>query len=424
MAQPTTPISPFQVNQSRRLFIQGDDWFVHHIRGTLKALDYLVYTPWNQYTVDASHQHVIIFSCNFNKPESVQNLAKSFAENYSPLAYKVIYVTEPTLLRREPLLFAAEIGARFTVHGHAQDEHLRQHMKSIMFQDAPQNSLLKLEEELYQGQRAGDRDSAQRVLQKLEKYNKNQEDVLRVLILTYEMLDKPKQVEFYLKKVLQLNPQSLWAANKLGRFYLKRQDVARGIEILERLSQFHELNSERYYTLGNAYLNCGETDQAKKAFHQGEKLTAGKDERFQEGLCKAQLMEGDKPGALALLKGKPLSNDTISFLNMRAIMAMRLKKADEGFRLYELALDGAKTNNLFSAKLYFNMGLAYARQKDLKKAQACLENSTQLGGSQFQRAKQPLEIVNKVMTKKTTLPELDVGFEEVGWERLDQLRQS
>lgn len=412
----TTPVSPYQVNQSRRLFIQGDDWFVHHIRQTLKSLDYLVYTPWNQYTVDAQHQHVIIFSCNFNKQESMQNLARSFEDSYSPLAYKIVYVTEPTLLRREPLLFAAEIGARFTVHGNAQDENLRQHIKSILFLDVPQASLLKLEEEIFQAQRKGDRDEVQRVLQKLERYNKNQEDVMRVLVLAHEVLDKPKQVEFYLKKILNLNPQSLWAANMLGRFYLRRQDVARGIEVLERLSQFHELNSERFYTLGNAYLNCGEGERAKEAFSKGEELTAGKDERFQEGQCKANLIEGGRQGALGILKGKPLSNDIISFLNMRAIMAMRLKRADEGFRLYQLAIDGAKGNQISEAKLYFNMGLAYARQKDLKKAQNCLQSSSQLGGHHFQRAQQPLEIVNKVIAKESLVSELDVGFEEVGGE--------
>lgn len=414
----TTPISPYQVNQSRRLFIQGDDWFVHHIRHTLKALDYLVYTPWNQYTVDAQHQHVIIFSCNFNKQESMQALARSFEESYSPLAYKIIYATEPTLLRREPLLFATEIGARFTVYGASQDENLRQHIKSILFLDAPQASLLKLEEEIIQAQRKGDREEVQRILQKLEKYNKSQEEVIRVLVLAFDVLDKPKQVEFYLKKILQLNPQSLWAANTLGRFYIQRQDVARGIEVLERLSQFHELNSERYFTLGNAYLNCGETDRAKDAFDKGEHLTAGKDERFQEGLSKVQLMEGARQGALGLLKGKSLSNDVISFLNMRAIMAMRLKREDEGFRLYQLAIDGAKGNQISEAKLYFNMGLAYARQNELKKAQSCLQSSRQLGGHQFQRAQQPLEIVNKVIAKESLVSELDVGFEEVGGERL------
>ena len=188
-----------------------------------------------------------------------------------------------------------------------------------------------------------------------------------------------------------------------GRFYLRNSRVAEGIEILKKLSRFHELNSERMLALGDAYLNVGRANEAADALSKGEKLTGGQDERFKDGLVKVDLLKGDMQAALAKIGKKYLSAPVLAFLNTRAVMAARAGMMDEGVKLYNEALAGCDpVDKVIVAKLWFNMGIAFVRARQLEKATDSLAKSVEIGGSDFDRAVNPLAVARQVLAKKSS----------------------
>jgi tetratricopeptide (TPR) repeat protein len=171
---------------------------------------------------------------------------------------------------------------------------------------------------------------------------------------------------------------------------------------LEKLSQFHDLNSERVLEIGNAYLGTGRFTKAERSYTIGAKMVGAQsnDTRFQEGLAKVKVAEGDVQSALAIL-GKPsLSEGVLGFINMRAVLSIKNGQVEDGIRFYQMALEGCRDDKIVRAKLYFNMGLAYSKLKNDESAVRSFERSLELGGTEFTRAKVPLEISMRAAARR------------------------
>jgi len=152
--------------------------------------------------------------------------------------------------------------------------------------------------------------------------------------------------------------------------------------------------------LGDAQVVAGRVDQAQATLEKTAALVGNDDIRVKEGMAKVKLAQKDLPGALTYLGAKEFSREMVSFLNMRAIMSIRLQKFDEGIEFYSYALHGSGPDNQLKAKLLFNMGLGFVRTGNLERATACLSESCTLGGPKFQRASGPLKKVALVMKNR------------------------
>ena len=231
------------------------------------------------------------------------------------------------------------------------------------------------------------------------------EESVRLLAIAFIDLHDFKKSEVYLRKLLNINPQNLWAANTLAKQYLRSGRAALGIEIMQKLSQFHDINCDRQLTLGRALLIAGDDQGAQTQFEKGAAASGGQDVRFGDGLAMVKVVQGDVKAASSFLDSKNLSTEVMSFLNLRAIMASKQNKYTDSLRYYEFALAGTGSNTDIQAKLKFNIGLAYVRMNELGKAQSFFQDSLKLGGKKFQRAKGPLDIVSNIIAKKSNLTE-------------------
>lgn len=411
--------SKFNINILREVFIIGENHHVSLIKKLLKGYYFLNLRDGKELGANRPDQHFVVFACDFTSPAKMQEVAKVFGAIESPSAYGLLYIVQPNELSREQLLFAQEVGIRYVAAGPGKNDELKEHLKRVCVETHQVGSLKAFEDEIDAAYRHNKFDDLQKTLEKLKALPES-EDGLRLMAVNAMYLNDLRRAEGYLRRLLMLNNQNLWAANTLGKLFLRSGKAAMGVEVLSKLSQFHELNSERCLMLGNAYAQTGDNDLAEANFKKGETLTQGADRRFKEGLAKVKLAERDYQGALSLLSSPILSEDVISFLNMRAIMAMRADRFDEAMEYYGYALKGAGEDKDVSAKLKFNMGLAYVKTMDLDKAQECFRDSCLLGGPRFQRAKGPLEIVVNAIKNKDKVkgkrPELIM--EDVEWETL------
>lgn len=413
--------SKFNINLLREVFVCGEAHHVALIRKLLKGYYFLNLRDGKDLGSVRDDQHFVVFAADFTSTARMQEVAKAFGSIESPMAYGLLYLVQPNELSREQLLFAQEIGIRYVAAGPGKNDEFKEHIKRVCIESHQVGSLKAYEDEIEVAYRTHNMATLHKTLDRLKALPET-EDGLRLLAINSMYLNDLRRAEGYLRKLLLLNNQNLWAANTLGKLFLRSGKAAQGIEVLSKLSQFHELNSERFLTLGNAYIQTGDTQLAEANYAKGDGLTAGSDRRFKEGLAKVKLADKDYQGALSLLGEQILSEDVLSFLNMRAIMSMRSDRLDEAMEYYGYALKGAGEDKDVQAKLKFNMGLAYIKNMDLEKAQACFRDSCLLGGPRFQRARGPLEIVANAIKNKGKIKHgqktEQLVIEDVEWETL------
>ncbi len=416
--------SKFNINLLREVFVLGEHHHASLIKKLLKGYYFLALRDGKDLGASRPETYFIVYACDFSNPTSMQAVAKTFQSVESPLAHRILFIVQPNELSREQLLFAQEVGARYVAAGPGKTDDFKNYIKRICVEAHQVGSLEAYEDEIEVAYRASNWPDLAAILERLKALPES-EDGLRLMAITAMRINDLRRAEGYLRRLLAVNSQNLWAANTLGKLFLRSGKANLGIEILTKLSQFHELNSERLLTLGNAHVQTGDTRAAEANFKMGDQLTGGADRRFREGLAKVKLADKDYQGALGLLGEQAMSEDVISFLNMRAIMSIRSDRFDEGVEYYNYAFKGAGTDKELQAKIMFNMGLAYVRTVDLDRAKECFKESCLLGGTKFQRAKKPLEIVvtaikNKDKPKKSGANEAKqtVDLDDIEWETL------
>lgn len=387
------PISKFSINTVRELYLIGEPAHIALLTKLVKPFYFLAPRPGQDLDPERDETHFVVACIDFERTEQVQAYVRLFLDMKNVLAHKLAFVVNPEICRSDQLLLLQEIGVRYVAMGNKRNEDFKDYLKRVCLEFHQVGSLEPYEAELDLCRRSGDLAAARRLIDKLRELGAQSEDAWRLMASTCVQANDFRRAEVYLRKILTLNPQNLWAANTLGRFYMKSGRIAEGVEVLERLSTFHELNSERLLELGTAYVNAGMTSEAEAKFEKGEALVKGEDPRFKEGMAKVKLAANDFLGAMSLMEGRQLTPDVVSFLNMRAILCIRAGRIEEGLGYYKFAFEGSGDDRAIQAKLKFNMGIAYVRTQDLAKAEACFNDSAKLGGRSFARGEAVLKQV-------------------------------
>ena len=393
--------SKFNIGVSRVTYLVGDTPQVETLKKVLSSHSFLqlrTLAPGEE-VVTNDAPFFFIQTLDFSNQAEVQAVAARFEKLGAPGVFLILVVQQPVVLNREQLLFTQEMGAQYVACGVKKHEDLREYVKRYCVEMAKVGSLAHYEQELKAVCQAADLSALTKIVEKMREFDDSSEQAMRILAQAYLYREDWKRAEVQLKRLLQMNAQNLWAANNLGKVYLKTKRGAQGIELLTKLSSFHDLHGERLLALGNACAQAGMANEAESSFQKGDQLADGEDLRFKDGLVKVRLMERDFKGSMKLLDGRALSYDVIAFLNLRAIMAMRVGKFDEGFEYYNYAFSGAR-EQVVKSKVLFNLGLGYLRQGDLQRGSECFKDSLTLGGPSFARAKIPLEKITAIIASR------------------------
>ncbi len=393
----------YSINTSRELFIFGDEHYFSLLSSQTKGYYFLNLRAGQDYSGFRKEMHFAVGVVDFTNMTKVQKIARKFSEMNSPVVHKLLYTAAPNELSQEHLLFAREIGSRFVFSGATKNDDFKEYLKRICLESGQNGSLAELEEEWVRAKAAGNKTLMLKVIEKIKSLPRESEESTRLLAIAHIDLHDFKKAEVFLRKLLKINPQNLWAANTLGKQYLRSGRAALGIEIMQKMSQFHDMNSDRQLTLGRALLIAGDERGAQAQFEKGAAIAGGQDARFGDGMAMVKVVQGDVKTANTFLDSKNLSNEVMSFLNLKAIMASKQNNFADSIRFYEFALAGSGTNTELQSKLKFNLALSYVRMNELIKAQNCFQESLKLGGKKFQRAKGPLDIVSNIIIKKSTL---------------------
>jgi tetratricopeptide (TPR) repeat protein len=389
--------SKFNINIIRDVFLIGDAAALEAPRRMIRGFHFLSPRDGTPPEAPPGEIHFVVAVVDLTEPAQVARAARELDAFRSTLAHRIIVATSPDIPGKQHLLLAQELGVRLVASGPGREAQLKDYLKRICLEAHQTGTIAPLAQELAAAEAAGDLAAAERVLDKLKTWNNDGEELTRLRALAALAARQLKRAEGYLKRLLAINPQNLWAANTLGKLYLRAGDGARGIEVLARMSSFHELSAERLLTLGNAQVQAGLVADAERAFRAGRAAAVEPDARFDEGLAKVRFARGDFPAALQLLGRTTFSTDVLSFLNLRAILASRGGDHAASLAYYDQALAGAGDDKVLRAKLQFNKALALVKKGDLEAAAVAFTESVALGGPRYARANGPLAIVQAVM---------------------------
>jgi tetratricopeptide (TPR) repeat protein len=394
-----------RVNRQHQLYFVGSAADFDDLTRRMRVLPYVLVLPVESLTSWPKDIHFLVA-----KFGDVSRIARAFSAADSTQTVK--YLLDGEIPKLERMLFANEIGA--TLLGPDWQRDLKKQVRKQCEAVAASGGLQELSAMIETAVASHDIVAAQDLIESLKSLPRG-EAVATLLARLYSLVGWRRHEQNAYKEVLRHNPQNLWAANALGRSLIEDGEVYRGIEILERLSRYHTLNSERFLYLGRTYVDAGQGQKAKEALAaaaaNGDMST---DVRFQTTMAKVHLLEGDVGQALAQIAGKELSTEFIAFLNIRAILAVRNKRVEEGLQLYQQAERACGERSLVKARVLFNKGLALARSGDLTGAIDSFEQSLKCGGTEFIRASGPLAIVKKVAERDG---QVKVVMDEEDWEK-------
>lgn len=396
--------SAFSIQVNRELFVFGNDEDQNVISKAFEPLSFIRVRNAQYINQGSNDLSFVVALCDYTNGKTLASVAKFLTTLENPNVHKILMVSSPQDITSTELLFAAEIGAHYVAAGIEKEVDLRRYVKRIALQAEQLGSITHFENEVSRLVRKGDAKGLAALDARLAELSKDSEEVLKLRALVNYKLGKFNRFESFLKQTLQINPQNLWAASELGKHFLRMRKPREGIALLEKLSRFHDLNTERYLCLGNAYLNVGDHKRAEATFEKGLALDPD-DGRLEEGLAKVKIMQGDTASALDLLHDTTFSEGVISFLNMRAIMFIKSREFEDGYALYHRAIKHSPDNDVVKAKLHYNLGLGYIRNNHPDKAALEFEKSIELGGKNFRRAAAPLEITRKLVNCNAPLPQ-------------------
>jgi tetratricopeptide (TPR) repeat protein len=185
------------------------------------------------------------------------------------------------------------------------------------------------------------------------------------------------------------------ALSLLGRIYMHLGDFDGAIGVLSQAKILNPHNVDRLLRLGHALIGAEDYEEAMANFSEAMRIDKFREEA-QQGKGKCLLMLGEINEGLALINAVSGPRELASIFNSAAIVCIRHKNLDQGMSLYRAALSVLKGNVVLSARLLFNMGLGYKKNRDLENANSCFAKAIEVD-PHFHKAKQHLVMVKKIL---------------------------
>ncbi len=161
------------------------------------------------------------------------------------------------------------------------------------------------------------------------------------------------------RELIAADANDVRAMNLLARVYMKQTRFERAIEILEKANILSPAHPDRLALIGDAFYEKGELDSAQESYEDA--LEADPDhEAAHNGLGLVHFNKGDVEEALKSFRKCLSEDETASFFNNAAVLAIKSEKTAEALRLYETALKSLKTPS-YAHMIYFNIALAFFR---------------------------------------------------------------
>lgn len=260
------------------------------------------------------------------------------------------------------MVLGAEFAAFRLVSQPDRSSGLKDALEAVLADVSRPSGLRAALMKLSQAQRAGNIGEADRILEDCYQLYRDETDVLLeygAMCIRKGKLDKAEKIAEKLSTSKATENDSLRVSNFLARVRLKQGNVGGALSILDRANLLSPDNLERLVLLGDVCRVRGEREKAEQSYKRVLELepghTSGK-----KGMGLVALSQGDANRALDFFRDCFTEEETGSFFNNTAVLAVRRKQFSKAEKLYSVAGEAFVDTSLRS-KVAFNMGLMFRR---------------------------------------------------------------
>jgi len=282
---------------------------------------------------------------------------------------------------------------------------------------------------------------AAEMLQRLHEKQPENQRVAVELAECYILQNDWGRAETLLKQFI--NSEDCYARIKhlYARCRLKNGDHNGAIASLKGAQLISPYNVERLIELGNLFLKIDKPEEAEATFDEVLNFAPGsKDAKV--GKSTSKMLMGEVNEALNLLNEFASPRELSAVFNTAAILAIRQKRYDAGFELYQKALQILAKKPKLVSRILYNMGIGYVKSGKPDKGLKCFEKSVE-SDPEFTDAAHNIKVL-KVATQSpqprsqlvdeqheildgleerftTTMPLIDVGMDQEDEVQLDDV---
>jgi tetratricopeptide (TPR) repeat protein len=265
-------------------------------------------------------------------------------------------------------------------------------------------------------------DNTQQATEMLERLSEKQPDNQRVaveLAECYILQNDWGRAETLLKRYI--NTEDCYARIKhlYARCRLKNGDYNGAIASLKGAQLISPYNVERLIELGNIFLKIDKPEEAEATFEEVLSFAPGSKEA-KVGKSTSKMLMGEVNEALGLLNEFASPRELSAVFNTAAILAIRQKRYDAGFELYQKALQILAKKPKLVSRILYNMGIGYVKFGKPDKGLKCFEKSAE-ADPEFADATHNIKIL-KTATQSPQ-PRSQANMEEDQHELLDGLEE-
>lgn len=231
----------------------------------------------------------------------------------------------------------------------------------------------------------------ERILQAYQQHPENRRLRLEysTLLIRRGGLDEAERMA---RELLKESPQDVRVMNLLSRVYLKQKRFDRATQVLSKADFLSPQNPERLVMIGDVFYEKGDVDSAETKYESALDIDP-ESKAAHNGLGMVHFSRGDAEKALECFRKCLSEDETASFFNNAAVLAIKSKKTFEALKLYETALRSLQTGK-FAHLIFFNIALAFLRIDEKEQGIKALETALQYE-PQYEKARRLLELVNR-----------------------------
>ncbi|GAH17759.1 unnamed protein product, partial [marine sediment metagenome] len=179
--------------------------------------------------------------------------------------------------------------------------------------------------------------------------------------------------------IKMMGKESLSGLNLLGKCLINLNDLEGAVKCFEKAQSISPKNLARICQIADVQSDLGEVDKAQGNIDKAKALDEGA-EVVQKSEIKVAMVIGDSEKAQALMGNLENMNDMVAQMNNRAVAYIRSKDFGRGEKIYQETIDSVPDRETeLKAKVLYNMGLAHARQGQLKGANDWLAKAADMG---------------------------------------------
>ncbi len=335
---------------------------------------------------------VVVDYSSLEASESVlffQKMRQTRGHSFTPLVVIAEEITPELMSLGSEYVFFRIVGSE------QRSERLKTALDAVLQELSKPSGLRSAFQKLSHAQRMGHFGEADRILEDCYQLYPDNPDVLVEygnLCLRKGKLDLAERIATRLAKSGQ---ESLRVSNFAARVRLKQGNFGGALTLLDRANVLSPKNLERLILMGDVLRVQGDAVQAEEKYK--EALSLEPENRLgRKGMGLSALSQGEADRALEFFTGAFTEEETGSFFNNTAVLAVRRHHFDKAKKLYSAASSAIEDRKL-KAKVVFNMGLMYRRWSKPSEAVEKFREAHQLDPS-YEKAERHLEQMGAAAT--------------------------